>query len=109
MDMVVPEKAPENVSTALELKDLSYTNVKSVPTKSPQPPLTNEAGLHVSSEYDPFLFRTFVSIMCLFMLSIFNYKISTKPKWELFKKMDDLLAILKNLSRLDLALWYALF
>ncbi|XP_022871304.1 common plant regulatory factor 1-like isoform X1 [Olea europaea var. sylvestris] len=46
MDMVVPEKAPENVSTALELKDLSYTNVKSVPTKSPQPPLTNEAGLH---------------------------------------------------------------
>lgn len=78
----MPEKAPENISTALELKDLSYTNVKTVPTKSPQPPLTNEAGLHVSSEYDPLLFRTSVSIMCPFMLSIFNYKIFTKPKQE---------------------------
>ncbi|CAI9764162.1 unnamed protein product [Fraxinus pennsylvanica] len=46
MDMVVPEKSTENVSTALELKDLSYTNVKSVPTKLPQPSKTNEAGLH---------------------------------------------------------------
>lgn len=50
MDMV-PKKAAENVSTALELKDLSNTKVKSVATKLPQPLKTNEAWLHVSSEY----------------------------------------------------------
>ncbi|KAL2468973.1 G-box-binding factor 3 [Forsythia ovata] len=42
----VPEKATENVSTALELKDLSNTNVKSVPTNAPQPPKSNETWLH---------------------------------------------------------------
>ncbi|CAI9768859.1 unnamed protein product [Fraxinus pennsylvanica] len=46
MDMVMPEKATENVSTALELKDLSNTNVKSVAAKLPQPLKTNEAWLH---------------------------------------------------------------
>ncbi|XP_022895859.1 common plant regulatory factor 1-like isoform X2 [Olea europaea var. sylvestris] len=45
MDMV-PKKATENVSMALELKDLSNTKVKSVATKLPQPLKTNEAWLH---------------------------------------------------------------